>query len=114
MAVDDRVPLFVGHLLDDVVPGITSVVDDDVNTTVVLDGSLNETLGEIGGGHTADAGNGFTTGLANFSHDFFGRRRVQIVDHNFSAVGCQLQCDATTDTTTGTGDQGDFAFKLFH
>ncbi|MNC37445.1 hypothetical protein D3C75_860110 [compost metagenome] len=87
VAVDDRVPLFVGHFLNDVVPGVPGVVDDDVDATVALHGSLYEALGEIGGGHAADAGNGFTTGLANFSHDFFGRCRVQIVDHDFGAIG---------------------------
>ncbi|MCY1438861.1 hypothetical protein D9M71_550770 [compost metagenome] len=114
VAVDNGVPLLVGHLLDDVVPGVAGVVDDDVDATIVLHGGLDETVSEVGSGHTADAGHSLATGVADFCNDVFGRSSVEIIDHDLGAVSGQLQGDATTDTAAGTGDQGDFTFDFFH
>ncbi|MCY1459790.1 hypothetical protein D9M71_772940 [compost metagenome] len=114
MAVDDGVPLLVGHLLDHVVPGVAGVVDDDVDATEVVDSGLDEAVGEIDSGHAAHAGNGFTAGSADFRNHFFSRSGVEVVDHDFGAVGSQLQGDLTANATAGAGYQGDFAFELFH
>ena len=58
VAVEHRVPLLVGHLLDHVVPGVAGVVDDDVQALVFADGGADEALGEIRRGDAADAGHG--------------------------------------------------------
>jgi hypothetical protein len=43
--VDNRVPLLVRHLVDDAVPCVASVVDDDVNLAVAkLCGFLDKCL----------------------------------------------------------------------
>ncbi|MOA01415.1 hypothetical protein D3C78_1208230 [compost metagenome] len=114
VAVDDGVPLLVAHLLDHVVPGVAGVVDDDVDAAVVLDSSLDEAIGEIDSGDTADAGHGFAASGADLGNHFFSRAGIQVIDHHTGAIARQFQRDAATDATTGTGDQGDFAFKFFH
>ena len=93
VAVDDRVPLLVAHLLDHVVPGVAGVVDDDVDRAEVVDRGLDEAIGEIGRRDAADAGDGFTAQGTDFSDHFFGRAGVQVVDHDARAVAGQLQGD---------------------
>ncbi|MOA20137.1 hypothetical protein D3C78_1405620 [compost metagenome] len=114
MAVHDGVPLLVGHLLDHVVPGVAGVVDDDVDAAEAFHRGLDEAVGEVRSGDAAHAGDGFAAGGADFRDHFLGGSGVQVVDHDFRAIGGQLQGDLTADAAAGAGYQGDFAFELFH
>ncbi|MNI66941.1 hypothetical protein D3C73_1225390 [compost metagenome] len=114
VAVNDRVPLLVAHLLDHVVPGETGVVDDDVDRAVGLDGGLHETVSEVRRRDAAHARHSFSASGTDLGDHFLSRFSIQVVNHDFRAVGGQLQSDFTTNATAGTGDQSDFAFKLFH
>ena len=44
--VQHGVPLLVRHLLDDVVPGIAGIVDDDVEPALAVDAGRDEAFGE--------------------------------------------------------------------
>ncbi|MNS70404.1 hypothetical protein D3C72_1037470 [compost metagenome] len=110
----DLVPLLVGHFLDDVVPGVAGVVDDDIDATKAVHGGFDEAVGEVCSGDATHTGDGVATGSTNLGDHFFGRSGIQVIDHDFRAVTGQLQGDATTDATTGTGHQGYFSFKLSH
>ncbi|MNT51778.1 hypothetical protein D3C72_1887640 [compost metagenome] len=85
MAVDDGVPLLVGHLLDDVVPGVAGVVDDDVDALEILDSRLDQALREIRGGHAAHARHRFAALRPDQFDDFVGRIGVQVVHHHARA-----------------------------
>ncbi|MNE25764.1 hypothetical protein D3C80_1191020 [compost metagenome] len=110
MAVDDCVPLFVAHFLDDAVPGVTGVIDDDVDGAVAVHRGLDESIGKVDGSHTANTGDGFTTGGTNFCNYFFRWRGIQVVDHDARSVASQFQRYATPDASTRAGDQGNFTF----
>ena len=60
---DDGVPLGVGHLVDDAVPGVARVVDDDVDLAVAEGGRLLDELGDVLlGGDVAGYGDGLAAG----------------------------------------------------
>ncbi|MNN74332.1 hypothetical protein D3C81_1905230 [compost metagenome] len=112
MAVDDCVPLLVGHLLDHAVPGVAGVVDDDVQPLVVLDRGADEALGEVRRTNAADTGHGFAAeGLDRLDH-FLRRIGIEVVDHHAGAVGGQLQGDGAADATAGAGNQRHFTFEF--
>ncbi|MNF61030.1 hypothetical protein D3C84_426610 [compost metagenome] len=114
MTVENRVPLLVAHLLDHVVPGVTGVVDDDVDAVEVVHCGLDVALGEIRGADVAVTHGGFATHLANQLSGFMGRIGIQVVDNDARAFTCQFQGDLLADATTGTGDQCDFAVEFCH
>ncbi|MCY1445465.1 hypothetical protein D9M71_619800 [compost metagenome] len=115
MAVQNRVPLFVAHLLDDVVPGETGVVDDDVDAAKRIEGRLDDAIAKVRGRHVTDAGGGIAAQGTDFGNHFFGRCLVQVVDDDLGALLGEFQRNAAADATAGTGNDRDFAFKcLFH
>ena len=60
---DDVVPLLVGHFVDDAVPGVSGVVDDDVYLAVAeLRGFLYESLDVVFGENISGYGNGAAAG----------------------------------------------------
>ncbi|MNY46983.1 hypothetical protein D3C86_1822150 [compost metagenome] len=64
MHIDHGVPLLVGHTLDHVVPGVARVVHDDVDSAERVNRGLDEAIAEVGVGHAADTGHGFSAGFA--------------------------------------------------
>ncbi|CAI8856072.1 hypothetical protein EMIT0P294_220018 [Pseudomonas sp. IT-P294] len=114
MAVENRVPLLIGHLLDHVVPGVTGVVDDDVDAAKAVHGGLDVTLAKVRCADVAVADGGFATQLADYFSGLVSRVGVQVVDHDARAFARQFQRDLLTDATTGTGDHCDFAFEFCH
>ena len=112
VAVDHRVPLLVGHLLDHVVPGVAGVVDDDVEALVFADGRADEALGEVRRGDAADAGHGLAAGVADGLHGLLRRFGVEIVDDDARAFAGELERDRAADAAARTGDEGDLAVEF--
>src|SRR5947209_11251677 len=51
--VQHRLKLLVGRLLNDVVPGVTGIIHEDVETAQPLDGVINQLLWKLGIGKVA-------------------------------------------------------------
>ena len=112
MAVDDGVPLFVAHLLDDVVPGIARVVDDDVDAAERLQCGLDQAFTEVRLGDIAGEGQCLAAAAADLLHHIIGRCGVKIVDNHAGTFARELQGDAAADTTPCTSDDGNLAFQF--
>ena len=112
MAVQDGVPLLVGHFLDDVVPGVAGIVHDDVEALVGLHRGCDEPVREIGGGDVADAGDSLAAQGLDLGDGLQGRRLVQVVDHDAGAFGGELQRNGPANAASGSGDQRDLAVKF--
>ncbi|MNN67324.1 hypothetical protein D3C81_1829500 [compost metagenome] len=111
MAVDNGVPLLVGHFLDDVIPGESGVVDDNVDATERVQCRFNATLAEIRRCDVTDAGSRFPPHRLNLRNDFVSRLLVQVIDDDPGSLTGELQRHTTSDATAGTGDNGHFAFE---
>ncbi len=107
--VEHGPPLCVGHLLDDVVPGITGIVDDDVEAAEAIDRARDEALADFGRNHIAHIQHRFAASLPDRLHDLRSRPAVTVVDHQLRAFARQLPGDCGADATPGTGDQRDFS-----
>ncbi len=114
MAVHDRVPLLVAHLLNHVVPREASVVDDDVDALEVFHRGPDETLGEVGRRHAACAHHGLATLSADQFGHFVGRIGVEVVHDDTRAFGREFQCHFTANATAGAGNQCGLACELAH
>ena len=109
MHVHDRLELLVGHLLDDAVPGVAGVVDDDVETTEAVERRGHEAVAEVRRGDIARAHRRFATSRANLLSDFECGRLVEIVHDDARAFARQLQRDRAADAAARAGDDRDFA-----
>src|SRR5690606_9417975 len=96
---------------DDVVPGITGVVDDDVERAEAFAGGAHEFIGETGGGDVAGQAFGAPAGGAHRALGFGGAAVIQVVDHHGGARGGQLLRDGSSDTPSGPGDDGALSFE---
>ena len=105
-------PLLVAHLLQHVVPGVASVVDDDVDAAKGVERGLDEALAKVGLGHAADAGHGLTTAGDDVGHGLLGRGLVQVVDDDTGAFAGELERDFTANAAAGARDQGHLAFEF--
>jgi hypothetical protein len=112
--VEDVVVLLLGDLLG-LVPALgAGVAHDNVDLAEVLLGLLEQTL-DLGG--LADVGldgNGFGAGaglLDQLAHLVGGFLAVGVVDNDAGAAATKLNGAATTDTTAGTGDEGDLSME---
>ncbi|TLD47114.1 MAG: hypothetical protein FAZ92_00606 [Accumulibacter sp.] len=114
MDVEHRLPLLVAHLLDDVVPGVTGVVDDDVEAAELAERRLHEALGEIGGGDAADAGDRLAAGRDDVADGLCRRCGVDIIDHHMRALRRQLERHRATDAAAGAADDRHLACEFCH
>ena len=112
--VEDVVVLLLGDLLG-LVPALgAGVAHDDVDLAKVLLGFLEQTL-DLGG--LADVGlngDGFGAGaglLDELDDLVGGLLAVGVVDNNAGSAAAELNGTATTDTTAGTGDEGDLSME---
>jgi hypothetical protein len=81
MQVEDRLPLLICHLVDDAVPSVARVVDDDVDFAIAEGGGfLDEGCDVRGGEHVAGDGEGGSAGGVDCVGDFCG----------FFWEGCEL------------------------
>src|SRR5262245_54186760 len=93
MHVDYRVPHLVGEVLDDGVPSVAGVVDDDVEPAELAHGGLHDLFREVGRGHAANTCRGDPArGVDRIDHAF-GNVAVQVVDDDMSAVFGEQRCD---------------------
>ncbi|MNL41370.1 hypothetical protein D3C87_1637740 [compost metagenome] len=100
--------------LNPVAPGVTGVVDNDVDTVKGIDRGVHQALGKALGGDAADAGNGFATRGVDLRDHLFGRFGIKVVNDNSRTVRRQFQSNAATDATTGTRHNGRFASEFVH
>ena len=112
MNVDDRLPLFVGHLLNDAVPSIAGIVHDDVQPAKTVHARLDETFGETVFCHAAGADHGLAANRTNGLGGLIGRVGIQIVDHHARPFRGQLERDLATDTPARTGNQRNAPVKF--
>jgi hypothetical protein len=110
----DGVPLLVGHLLDDRVPRVAGVVDDDVEAAEAVHRGLREPLGEARRGDVAGNRHRSPAGRLDRGHRLLGRLLVEVVDHDGGSVRRELDRDLSPDAASGTGDDGDLAVQLAH
>ncbi len=76
MNLEHCLELFVGGLLNDVVPGVAGVVDEDIEAAAFAYGGVDEKLGEIRRGDVACYGEGIGTEERT---SLCGRRGLEIV-----------------------------------
>jgi hypothetical protein len=112
--VEHGLPLLVGHLLDDGVPGVAGVVDDDVQPAEGRDGRVDKAGGEVGVGHAADEGNRGAAGSLDGLRRLRCRLGVEVVDDHVRALRGQLDRHGTTDAASGPGDEGDLPVEPRH
>lgn len=112
--VEDVVVLLLGDLLG-LVPALgAGVAHDDVDLAEVLLGLLEQALDFGGLADVGLDGDGFGAGagLLDELDDLVGRLfAVGVVDDDAGATAAELNGAATTDTTAGTGDEGDLSME---
>ena len=112
--VEDVVVLLLGDLLGLVTALGTGVAHDDVDLAEVLLGLLEQALDFGGLADVGLDGDGFGAGarLLDELDDLVGRLfAVGVVDDDAGATAAELNGAATTDTTAGTGDEGDLSME---
>ncbi len=114
MNVDHRVPLLVGHLLDHVIPGITSVVDDDIQTMESGRAGFDEALGKVSCGNAAGTRDRFAPRCLDLVHDRLRPLRIEVVNDNACPFRRELECNRTADALTGTSDERDLTAEFRH
>jgi hypothetical protein len=112
--VEDVVVLLFGDLLG-LVPALgAGVAHDDVDLAKVLLGLLEQALDLRGLADVGLDGDGFGAGagLLDELDNLVGRLlAVGVVDDNAGSAAAELNGTATTDTTAGTGDEGDLSME---
>jgi hypothetical protein len=91
--VHDGVPLLVAHLLDDIVPGVAGVVDDDVEPAELFRRDVHDALAEVLGRHVAVAGDRPATQPLDQRDRLLRRPLVEVVHHHRGAVAREPQRD---------------------
>ena len=112
--VDDGVPLLVGHPLDDVVPRVAGIVDDDVDAAEALDRGVHDALAEVRRGDIAVAGHRPAAELLDERDGLLRGLVVEVIDHDARAVAGEAQRHLAPDAPTRSGDDGDLAVELPH
>ena len=114
MDIDHRVELFIAHLVDHRVPGVTGIVDDDIDATECLDARVDIALGETVFGDAADYGDRFAARVPDLRGDIVSRFLVKIVNDELCALRGEFQCHRTPDTAAGSRDKCDLSFEFAH
>jgi hypothetical protein len=112
--IDHRVPLLVGGLLDHAVPGVASVVDDNVDAGEALERGADEALPELRVGDVADACDRLGADLPKIVDRVIGDCRVQVVDHNARALTAKFERNLSSDAAPGSRDEGNLSVKFGH
>lgn len=105
--IENGVPEGVVHVGKGFVTEDTSVVDNDINAAVVINGSLDNGLTVLSRSLDAD---GLATSLLDLVDDIVGVG--QIVDNDSGAVLGKCQTVGTADTSTTAGDEGNLAGEV--
>lgn len=105
--VHDGVPQVVVHVGEGLVTEDTSVVDNDINTAKGVNGALDDGIAILGRSLDTDS---LAAELLNLLNDGVGVDEV--VDDNGGAVLGKGQRIGTTNTGTGTGNEGNAAGEI--
>ncbi len=101
--VEHGLKLLVGGFLDDGVPGVAGVVDDDVNGAEGVEGGVDKCGGSGGVGEVSaevpDAGVG-VVGAAEGGFGFEQGGLVEVVEHDVGSGGEQALGDGAADAAS--------------
>lgn len=103
----------VGDLLDNAIPGIAGVVDDDVEAAEVVDGGLDEPLRETVPCHTADTCGGPPALGFDGGNRLLGRFGVEVVDYD-RRPSPRTSARSRADAAAGARDYGYLSVELTH
>ncbi len=110
--VDDRVPLLLGHLPDDAVPGDAGVADQNVEAAERLEHPRHHGLGVGVARHVGLDRQTLATQLLDLGHDRLGLVVVaSVVDRHVGALARQLERDRPADAEAAAGDDGALSFE---
>lgn len=94
MNLDNQIPVFILHVLEADVPQDARIVDQDVDSSEILDGCLNDVLAID---HIIVICNGFSTGGSNFLDNDIGGLEERDYKLAWEELRCSLQA------TSGVG-----------
>ena len=91
------------------------VVDKDVETTEVFDGSVDEAFGFRSLGYVSADGDGLATCLGDCANDGIGTGLARcVVDDDGGAFGGERFSNGGSDSLGSAGDDCDFSCELAH
>ena len=105
--VEHSLELLIRGLLNYVVPRVTGVVDDDVETAQFADSAVDELLGKGRIGEVS----GKLRGSGYRFRGFFQWGRIEVVQHDGRTRRGELLRNGTSDTPAGSGNEGYFGFQ---
>ena len=108
MDVQHGLELFVGHFLNDVVPDIAGVVDDDVERAKGGDGGVHQLLGEV---RRREIPNQPLRASACLGGSLLQRHFVNIREHHRRAACREFLGHGASNAASRSGDQRGFAFE---
>ncbi|EPE07043.1 transcription factor tfiiic complex subunit [Ophiostoma piceae UAMH 11346] len=112
MQVQDVVPLLVAHLVDDAVPGVAGVVDDNMDLAVAERSGLgNELVNVLLLEEVARHRNGLAARLVDGLGNGLGLGGVNVGDDDLGALGGKEAGALGTDALGSAGDDGDLALE---
>jgi hypothetical protein len=106
--VEHRLELLVGHVVDDSVPGVAGVVDEDVDLPERVDGLLHDVVAGAGLGQVARHGDGLA---ADLRRRLLGDVAVDVVDRDLGALGGEELRRRAADAAGRPGDDRRLAVK---
>ena len=100
--------------MNHVVPGITGIIDDDVQTAETFDRGIDQFFTQIPPDHVACTGKGFSTRVIYCFDNLVRWLCVEVIDYYSCACASQFVRNSLADTTAGTGYERYFSFQYFH
>lgn len=103
---ENSIPLLIGDFMDDTIPGVASIVDDDVNLAIAKLGRLLHQDGEeVGVGDiTSDSNGSARGGIVDRLGNAVGFGGVDVSDHDFGTFVGKEAGSFGADTLAGAGN----------
>src|SRR5215469_4130642 len=114
MDIKHRVPLLIGHILNDCVPGISGIVDNNIDTTKGIKRCLDELSWKGRIGYIASDDNCFTSSGADSSSSHLRWSLVKVTYHNRCAFTPEHVSCCCANSPTRAGQNSYFAFNQSH
>src|SRR5262245_27799402 len=123
MNIDNRIPLFFGHIKNHPVTKDTSAVDQDVEPTERINRCLNETLTALHSGNIVGVSSRLTTSFLDFIHQLLSRTFIrsftrntpaEIVHHNLRSLLRHEQRDTASNAASRTSDSRHLPIEFTH
>src|SRR5215218_1588130 len=112
--VQDRPPLLVGHLVEEVVPGNTCVVDEDVEPAVALDRPLHGVLDLRAAGYVHAGREGVHAAVHERSRGLGGAVRLHVGQAHPAPLAGEARRRGASDAADGPSHQRNPALKSSH